>query len=173
MVLDALLYILLAILPASVAVFASDEAAKYIAPQNLFWIKNAISILGVAFGSLKAFRSMAWAQHIDRQTADKARDNRREDEARANRLEETQLITPQPLMIRLALLTPLLLALSLTTGCMSTSALIRELAKDQATVSVRVTTVYGTVYYTRTNPGTNTLVHSIEPDGSVRIGGQR
>jgi hypothetical protein len=60
-----------------------------------------------------------------------------------------------------------------TTGCVSNGGLAHlaeTLAKDPATVSVRVTTVYGTLYFTRTNPGTNTLAHSIAPDGGVKVG---
>lgn len=63
-----------------------------------------------------------------------------------------------------------LLCGALLCGCVSGGALVRELAKDPATVSLRVTSVYGTIDYVRTNPGTNTAAHAIGPDGTVRIG---
>ena len=65
------------------------------------------------------------------------------------------------------------LALALTTGCISNGGLAnlaKSLAQDPATVSIRITTVYGTLYFTRTNPGSNTLAHSIAPDGTVTAG---
>lgn len=69
-------------------------------------------------------------------------------------------------MIKFVLLLPLLIA---ATGCNSMPKIITALGKDPATVTVRVTTIYGTIYYTRTNPGTNTAPHIIAPDGSVRV----
>ncbi len=65
-----------------------------------------------------------------------------------------------------------LLALLALTGCVGNGGLAKlanSLAKDPATVSVRLTTVYGTLYFTRTNPGTNTLAHTIGPDGQVSV----
>jgi hypothetical protein len=48
--------------------------------------------------------------------------------------------------------------------------LVRELRNDPATVNVRITSVYGTITFTRTNPQTNGLAHSIAPDGTVTVG---
>jgi len=65
-----------------------------------------------------------------------------------------------------------LLALGLLSGvgCASSSKLVRELAKDPATVQLTVTTLHGTVSLTRVNPRTNSVSHSINADGSVRVG---
>ena len=59
----------------------------------------------------------------------------------------------------------------LLNGCMSNKLdkVVKELAKDNATVNIRVTTVYGTLFFTRTNPNTNSAPHTVAPDGSVTI----
>ena len=54
------------------------------------------------------------------------------------------------------------------TGCVN-SSLIRALAKDPATAHMRITTIYGTVEISRTNPGTNTAPHAIKADGAIEI----
>jgi hypothetical protein len=63
----------------------------------------------------------------------------------------------------------------LCAGCVSTASfnrLARELAKDPATVTVRVATPYGSLSFTRINAGTNTLPHRVAPDGTVTVGGR-
>ena len=64
--------------------------------------------------------------------------------------------------------------LLLMTGCASplkdASALVKELAKDQATAYVRVPTPYGTILFIRANPSTNSSSYSIDPEGKVVIG---
>jgi hypothetical protein len=62
----------------------------------------------------------------------------------------------------------LLLGLS---GCSTTniSKLAQSLAKDDATVVVKVGSVYGTGFFVRTNPRTNQTV-VVSPDGTVSIG---
>jgi len=61
--------------------------------------------------------------------------------------------------------------LLLTTGCMSSNMTkaIKALGNDPATVNIRVTTIYGTMTFTRTNPGTNTLTHSVDGDGTIKV----
>ena len=65
----------------------------------------------------------------------------------------------------------LVLASLLATGCSATniSKLVTAIGKDPASVSLRVTSVYGTVTYTRTNPMTNSLAHSLAPDGTIIV----
>lgn len=46
----------------------------------------------------------------------------------------------------------LLITLALASGCITAGRLAKELSKDNATVSVRVTTIYGTVQVFRSNP---------------------
>lgn len=68
----------------------------------------------------------------------------------------------------------LVLLLSLTVSCASPSkniaALVKELAKDPATAYVRIPMPHGTLVFIRTNPGTNTVPHAINPEGLVTIG---
>lgn len=59
-----------------------------------------------------------------------------------------------------------LLPAFLLTGC-GTSKLVRELAKDPATVSMKIHTIYGSVDLIRTVPGTNSV--SIK-DGNLEQG---
>ena len=64
----------------------------------------------------------------------------------------------------------LLVVLLFANGCASQAPLIRELAKDPATVQITVTSLYGTISLVRVNPKTNSMAHSINADGSVRVG---
>jgi uncharacterized protein YceK len=58
----------------------------------------------------------------------------------------------------------------LGTGCANVSSVVRAMAKDPATVHVRVTSVYGTVEVFRTAPMTNSMPHTINPDGTITVG---
>jgi hypothetical protein len=70
-------------------------------------------------------------------------------------------------MKKMLLLTILALPLA---GCQTRlSTVLKEMGKDNATVHVRVTSIYGVVEFTRTNPGTNTSSHTIAPDGSISV----
>lgn len=71
---------------------------------------------------------------------------------------------------RLRLLPLLLLALSLS-GCSmgGLTKLAGQLKNDPATVSVRVTTIYGNFSLTRLAPNTNTASHTISPDGTITV----
>lgn len=66
----------------------------------------------------------------------------------------------------------LLIPLLAVAGCISPNLakFQQALGKDPATVSLRITTIYGTLYFTRTNPTTNTANHAISPDGAVTVG---
>lgn len=61
-------------------------------------------------------------------------------------------------------------ALVILSGCSSMPKIVRELAKDPATTHLTVTTIYGTINLTRVNAGTNTVAHSINSDGSLKVG---
>jgi hypothetical protein len=52
---------------------------------------------------------------------------------------------------------------------MNAGRLATALGKDPASVHVRITTIYGTVEVTRTNPNTNTAPHTIGTDGSIKV----
>jgi hypothetical protein len=66
------------------------------------------------------------------------------------------------------------LALLALTGCASVNkqmtALVRELKNDPATAYVRIVTSAGVFEFVRTNPGSNTVPHSIDPNGTVKVG---
>ena len=65
------------------------------------------------------------------------------------------------------LLLPFLL-LPIFNGCVSTSKLTRELAKDPASAYISVQTIYGNIKIVRTNPSTNTSV-SITGEGDIQV----
>lgn len=63
----------------------------------------------------------------------------------------------------------LLTLLATLPGCMPRLApLVKQLKSDPATVSVTVSSVYGTFKFVRTNPGTNTTT-TVTPDGTVTV----
>jgi uncharacterized lipoprotein YmbA len=57
------------------------------------------------------------------------------------------------------------------TGCSSTNItkLAQQLKDDPATVSVTVSSIYGTVRFVRTNTRTNQTL-TVSPDGTVSVG---
>lgn len=63
----------------------------------------------------------------------------------------------------------LLIPCALLTGCSTTNItkLVGALAKDPAIVSVRVSSVYGTVVFNRVGTATNGV--SITPDGTITV----
>lgn len=61
-------------------------------------------------------------------------------------------------------------AIFLLSGCSSMPKIVRELAKDPSTAHLSVTTIYGTINVTRINANTNSVPHSINSDGSVKVG---
>ncbi len=65
----------------------------------------------------------------------------------------------------------MVLALLMTSGCMTgkLNKIVTALGKDPATVHVRVTTIYGAIEFSRTNPSTNTLPHTVSPDGTITV----
>ena len=60
---DGTLYLLVALFGYLQTAFGTDEAAKYISPAPLFWIKTGIGALAASVLSLKLFRSTAFAEH--------------------------------------------------------------------------------------------------------------
>jgi len=48
------------------------------------------------------------------------------------------------------------------------ASLVKQLKNDPATVSVSLSTVYGTLKFVRTNPGTNTET-TVTPEGTVTV----
>jgi len=60
---DGLIYILLALTAANGAFLGSDNAAKYISPQVLFYLQWSNDGGGAMLLALKMFRSTAFAEH--------------------------------------------------------------------------------------------------------------
>lgn len=61
---DGCLYIWIAILTALTAILGSDDAAKYISPEVLFWMKAVVNMCNAAAIALKMFRSTQYAEHV-------------------------------------------------------------------------------------------------------------
>jgi len=68
-----------------------------------------------------------------------------------------------PLFLSLALLLP-----GCTGPTRGMASLVKQLKNDPATVSVSLSTVYGTLKFIRLNPGTNTET-TVTPDGTVTV----
>lgn len=60
---DGLLYALVALFAFLQNQFGSDDAAKFISPVVLFWLKTAVGSMGAAVLSIKLYRSTAFAEH--------------------------------------------------------------------------------------------------------------
>lgn len=59
----------------------------------------------------------------------------------------------------------------MTSGCATQqmAKLAKQLKDDSATVQINIRTIYGTLYFSRTNPKTNTMPHSVTADGNVTV----
>lgn len=57
------------------------------------------------------------------------------------------------------------------TGCFGpdVAKALTAMGKDPATVHLRVSSVYGVVELSRTNPQTNSLPHTVSPDGTITV----
>lgn len=60
---DGLLYVMIGVLAFLLAVFSSDDAAKYIEAETLFWTKVWIGGTNAAVVAAKMFRSTQFAEH--------------------------------------------------------------------------------------------------------------
>lgn len=60
---DGALYAGLAIFIALQGSLSSDEAAKYVTPTLLFWMRTAVAALAAGAGALKMFRSNSYADY--------------------------------------------------------------------------------------------------------------
>jgi len=61
--LDGSVYVAVQLLTVLSTQFGTDEAAKYIEPETLFWIKIFIGEAAAGFLAIKMFRSTAFAEH--------------------------------------------------------------------------------------------------------------
>lgn len=62
-----------------------------------------------------------------------------------------------------------LLALPLA-GCMNTASVVKAMGESNASVSVRIRTVYGSAEIVRLNPSLNTSSHTVGTEGQLTVG---
>lgn len=62
-VIDGWLYVGVAICGALQLSFGSDDAAKFMEPENLFWLRAANGAVSAGLLALKLYRSQAYAHH--------------------------------------------------------------------------------------------------------------
>lgn len=62
---DGCLYVLIAVFGALLTTIGSDEAAKWVAPVWLFWLRTTASVMLAAVTALKMYRSTGFADHIE------------------------------------------------------------------------------------------------------------
>lgn len=72
---DGWLYVLIALFGALTAAFASDEAAKYLKPEALFWLRTMCGVNSAWLLALKMFRSTSYSQHQENKKADENTEN--------------------------------------------------------------------------------------------------
>jgi len=58
-----------------------------------------------------------------------------------------------------------------TTGCFGpdVAKAMKALGNDPASVHLRVTSIYGVIEVTRTAPRTNSMPHTMKPDGTISV----
>jgi hypothetical protein len=61
---DGATYVAIALFTALATSFGSDEAAKYVCPQALFWIRLACGAISASLLALKMYRSTAFAEAV-------------------------------------------------------------------------------------------------------------
>ena len=71
-IIDGALYVGIAFFGALTAGFGTDEAAKYVEPEKLFWIRLVCGPMGASFLALKMFRSTGYAHHQQEKAEEKA-----------------------------------------------------------------------------------------------------
>ncbi len=62
-VIDGLLWVLIAVCACAQQMLTGEEAYKYVNPYVLFWLNAVIACVGAGAGALKMFRSTAFAKH--------------------------------------------------------------------------------------------------------------
>jgi|ERR1044071_10006759 hypothetical protein len=85
---DGWTYVLIAFFGAWAAALSTDEAAKYIAPVCLFWMRSVCASLSASLLALKMFRSTAYAEAL------KAKDGSGQQPAPTIAKQQSQYIAP-------------------------------------------------------------------------------
>jgi hypothetical protein len=60
---DGTLYVCVGLFTFLTASFSSDDAAKYVSPETLFWVKVVLGSAGTVALNMKMFRSTTFADH--------------------------------------------------------------------------------------------------------------
>lgn len=68
MFIDGFIYVCIQILTVLSTQIGTDEAAKYITPTLLFWIKILVGELAAGFLAVKMYRSTQYADHQKQET---------------------------------------------------------------------------------------------------------
>lgn len=63
----------------------------------------------------------------------------------------------------------LVIMLPMLTGCINIPKTVAALAKDPSSAHISVKSIYVSIDYTRTNPGTNTPAHTMSPTGVIEV----
>jgi hypothetical protein len=61
---DGFLYVSIALFGFLATAFGSDESAKYISPQALFWLRTICGASSAGLLALKMFRSTTFSEHV-------------------------------------------------------------------------------------------------------------
>ncbi len=61
---DGTTYVLLAAVTALAAAMGSDEAAKWLEPKTLFWVRTWCTVASGSLLAIKLFRSTSYANHL-------------------------------------------------------------------------------------------------------------
>jgi len=64
MYVDGALYVGIAFFAALAALFGSDESAKYLQPEPLFWTRGGCSVTSATLLALKMYRSTSYSDHL-------------------------------------------------------------------------------------------------------------
>lgn len=68
--LDGLLYMLIAVFGALQGHLSLDDAAKWVNPQLLFWLKGTVLLCLTSVTAIKMFRSTSFAEHQRKKNGD-------------------------------------------------------------------------------------------------------
>lgn len=68
--LDGFLYMLIAVFGAVQGYLSLDDAAKWINPQVLFWLKGIVVVCLTSVTSVKMYRSTSFAEHQRKKNGD-------------------------------------------------------------------------------------------------------
>lgn len=76
-IIDGFLTTVIAVCTPLLGVLMADDVFKYINPTTVWWARTSVIVIGAAAGGLKAFRSTAFAHHIDEGNRIDAREDAR------------------------------------------------------------------------------------------------